>query len=201
MQDLTPFRGRIGYVLPRFPKVSETFILFEIVELERLGLDVDLYALVRERPAVMHPEAARLVERAHFPAAARRAVLAAQLHWLRRRPRRYLRAWWRALRGNARSPKFLSRALVAVPVGAWFAREIERSDAHRVHAHYATHSALAAWVVSTLTDVPYSFTAHAHDLYVETPMLSEKVAAAESVVAISRFNRELIGRLCGPEAE
>ena len=31
---------RIGYVLKRFPRLSETFVLNEILELERQGVDV-----------------------------------------------------------------------------------------------------------------------------------------------------------------
>jgi hypothetical protein len=52
---------------------------------------------------VTHPEAAALVARAHYPPL-NRELLAAQLHWLRRAPRRYARAWRHALAGNARSP-------------------------------------------------------------------------------------------------
>src|SRR5258708_28065719 len=37
---------KIGYVLKRFPRLSETFILNEILELERLGTPVQIYSLI-----------------------------------------------------------------------------------------------------------------------------------------------------------
>ena len=186
----------VAHLMSRFPMVSETFILNEILGLERLGLRVEVFPLKRQHDAVAHPEAETLVARAHYPPLGP-ALLAAQLHWLRRRPRAYARAWARALLGNLRSPRFLLRALVIVPEAAWFAREMERLEVRRVHAHYATHPALAAYVVHLLTGLPYSITAHAHDIYVERTMLAEKVGAADFVVAISEFNRALLARLYG----
>jgi colanic acid/amylovoran biosynthesis glycosyltransferase len=142
----------------------------------------------------MHPDAQALLPRVHFGAPVSAATLGAQIHWLRRRPLRYTLAWWGAVRGNIRSPGFLCRALVTVPLAAAFARDIERLGVEHVHAHYATHPALAAWVIQRLTGLPYSFTAHAHDLYVDRSMLSEKLARARFVVTVSEFNRRLLER-------
>jgi glycosyltransferase involved in cell wall biosynthesis len=186
---------RIAHLTSRFPKISETFILLEILELERLGFDVEVFALVRERAPVTHPEAAAVAARAHYGFPLRPRALAAQVSWLVRRPGRYLGAWAGAARGNLRSPGFLLRALAVVPVAAAWARDMERLEVEAVHAHYATHPALAAWVVHRLTDLPYSVTAHAHDIYVERAMLGPKLGEARAVVTISDFNRELIGRL------
>jgi hypothetical protein len=40
---------RIGYVVSRFPKLSETLVLREIDALERLGWSVELFPLLRGR--------------------------------------------------------------------------------------------------------------------------------------------------------
>ena len=37
---------KIGYVLKRFPRLSETFILNELLELERLGSPIQIYSLI-----------------------------------------------------------------------------------------------------------------------------------------------------------
>src|SRR5256885_10560160 len=37
---------KIGYVLKRFPRLSETFILNELLQLERLGTPLQIYSLV-----------------------------------------------------------------------------------------------------------------------------------------------------------
>jgi len=201
-QSASPRRPRtVAYTMSRFPKITETFILIEMLELERQGVRVEIFPLIREREPVQHADAQRMVERAHFCRLFSRSVLDAQIYWLLRRPRAYLRAWWHAVRGNLESPKFLSRALVVVPKAAYAARRMVDLDVDHLHAHYATHPALLAYVVHLLTGIPYSFTVHAHDLYVERPMLGEKVAAASFVVAISEFNRRMLIDLYGATAE
>jgi len=188
----------VAQLMSRFPKASETFILNEALELRRLGIEVELFPLIEERAPAVQPEAAALASTAHYPARERRAVFAAQLHWLRARPRAYLSTWALALWGNRKSPKFLARSLAVVPAAAWFARELRRLGISHVHAHYATHPALAAWVCHRLAGLPYSFTAHAHDLYVERAMLAEKARDAAFVVTISEFNRRLLAELIDP---
>jgi glycosyltransferase involved in cell wall biosynthesis len=191
---------RLAYLMSRFPKATETFILYEILELERLGHRVEIFPLVLHREATVQPGAAELVERAHDIRPVSPEVLRAQVHWLRRRPRRYVGAWAAAIRGNIRSPRFLLRALVAVPLGATFARRMETLRIDHIHAHWATHPALAAYIAAKLTGLPYSFTAHAHDIYVDRAMLDEKIRAARFVVTISEQNRRLFEGWYGPSA-
>ena len=191
---------RVGYIMSAFPTVTETFILFEIIELERNGVRVEIFPLRSLGDETSHPEAAPLARRTHYADLASPATLAAQVHWLRREPRAYLRAWWRALRGNATSPGFLVRAMAVVPLAARFAREMQRLGVGHVHAHWATHPALTANVIHQLTGLPYSFTAHAHDIYIDRSMLEEKIRDASFVVTISDFNRAMLGDLYGPWA-
>ena len=47
MSDIPQIPLRIGYVLKRFPRLSETFILNELLQLERLGVQVDVFSLLR----------------------------------------------------------------------------------------------------------------------------------------------------------
>jgi glycosyltransferase involved in cell wall biosynthesis len=182
----------VAYITSRFPKLSETFILNEILELERQGLAVAPYALVREKERVVHAEAVAMAQRTVFAPLASYRVIADQFHWLRTHPIRYSRAWWKALKGNLRSRGFLARALVVVPKAASFARHMEASGVRHVHAHWATHSALAGYVIKELTGLPFSFTAHAHDIHVDQTMLAEKIEGAEFVVTISDYNRHLL---------
>lgn len=184
--------------MSRFPKVSETFILNEIIELERLGMQVEVFPLIRQREAVVHAEARDLVARAHYQRPLSRTVAAAQLHWLWRAPGRYLGAWWRALWGSAGSPPALARALYVVPQAAAAARLMTALEVDRVHAHFANVPALSAYIVHRLTGLPYSFTVHAYDLFVERTMLGEKLAAADFAVTISDYNRRLLAQLYGP---
>lgn len=190
---------KLAYLVSRFPKISETFILYEIIELRKLGFEIDIFPLVREREDVQHPEVTSLTSRTHYYSVLSAPVILAQLYWLTRRPIRYFVALWNVIRGNAGSLKFLIRGLVAFFLAGLFAKEIQRRGIGHIHAHWATHPALAAYVVHRLTDLPYSFTAHAHDIYVEQAMLREKIVDSDFVVTISEFNRRFLTSLYGQE--
>ena len=86
----------------------------------------------------------------------------------------------------------LVRALATVPLAAAHARRFERDGIEHVHAHFASYPTLAAWIAHRLADVPYSFTPHAHDLFVHQSMLARKAADAAFVVAISDYNRRFL---------
>jgi colanic acid/amylovoran biosynthesis glycosyltransferase len=103
------------------------------------------------------------------------------------------------VRGYARKPSMLARALVTVPLATAHARDLERLEVDHVHAHFASYPALAAWLAWRLTGIPYSFTAHAYDLYIHQLFLARKARDARFVVAISDFNRRFI-RSGAPEA-
>jgi len=191
-------RERIAYIVSRFPKITETFILFEILELERLGTEVSVYSILRENEGIMHAEAAPVVERAHYCDPVSWPVLKSQLFWLWNSPVAYLHAWWRALIGNAPSPSFFSRALYIVPVAAHYARQMQEAGIEHVHANWATHTALAAYLIRILTGIPYSFTAHSHEIYMDRTMLGEKIRESEFFITISEYNRRLLLELYGP---
>jgi colanic acid/amylovoran biosynthesis glycosyltransferase len=191
---------RVAYVVSWFPAVTETFILEEVRDLRARGVTVDVFPLFGARGGEVHAAWRELEECTHYHSRAYWEIVTAQLHWLRRRPGAYLRAWGDALRGNAPSRKLLLRTPVVVAKAALLARRLEALGVRHVHAHWATHPALAAWVIRALTGIGYSFTTHAHDLYVDTAMLREKVDGARFVVTISEFNRALIERHCGSPA-
>jgi glycosyltransferase involved in cell wall biosynthesis len=183
-----------------YPTVTETFILHEMLELQRLGVDLEIYPLLGAATDIRHPGSEELAGRVQHHRALSAEFVLAQLQWLLCRPGRYLRAWTRALLGNASSAGFLARALVIVPRAAVVARRMELHGIWHVHAHWATHPTLASFVVRELTGIGYSFTIHAHDLFVDRAMLRQKIEAARFVVTISRFNRALVGRLFGAAA-
>src|SRR5215204_1701848 len=59
-------RQKVAYIMSRFPKITETFVLYEMLALEEQQIQVEVYPLQREHTKVMHPEAIPFVERAHF---------------------------------------------------------------------------------------------------------------------------------------
>src|SRR5690606_26428998 len=104
---------KLAYIVSRFPKISETFILYEIIELKKLGFEVDIFPLVRQQEDVQHPEVAGLIERTHYHGILSADVILSQFYWLFKRPMRYLSTLWHVVKGNAKSVKFLVRGIAA----------------------------------------------------------------------------------------
>lgn len=190
---------RIGYVVSRFPKLSETFILREMDVLETLGWDVTLFSLIAERDGRVHAAAVPWMSRVRVLPMLSVAVVLANLRAALRRPVSYAGLWTAVACGYAGTPASLVRALVLLPSCVRLAELVRRGNVPQLHAHYATYPLLACWVVHRLTGTPYSVTVHAHDIFVATPMALMKMAPAGAVVAISEFNRQYLAREISPE--
>jgi glycosyltransferase involved in cell wall biosynthesis len=57
---------------------------------------------------------------------------------------------------------------------------------------------LVAWLINQLTGIPYSVTVHAHDIFVDKPMLATKLHGSMFISSISEFNRQYLVDLLGP---
>jgi colanic acid/amylovoran biosynthesis glycosyltransferase len=214
--------SRVAYVMSRFPKLTETFVLYELLALRASGIDVDIHPLLRarntaahpeaasllrkilelfrapNRAAVMHPEALRLLDHVHVRPLLSGRTLVENAATALARPRRYFGALLTLIRANAGSANFLLGGLAIFPKTVCMALDMERSGVEHVHAHFANHPAAAAFVIHRLTGIPYSFTAHGADLQVDQHMLREKVAESAFTVTISEYNKRFIVEHCGP---
>lgn len=199
---------RVAYVCSRYPAVSHTFVLREVLALRRSGVEVDTFSIRRADPAdVLAP--------------ADREALDTTFAILPPRPARLALAHLRAL---ALAPSAyaatLRRALALAPPGArnrlWrlfyfaeaivLAREAERRGAQHLHAHFANVGAdvslLAAYfgAAAGRGARTWSFTMHGPaELYdVREHRLREKVDAASFVACISDFARSQLMGLTAP---
>jgi len=187
---------RVAYIVSRFPHLPETFILREIDELKKHGIEVSLFPLLRNNEPVYHSQAEAWMEQAHFTPFISLAIVAANLYYLFRHPLKYLGLWTFTLWFSLPSPPLLVFIPGVLAKASYFARVMQQSGVDHVHAHFATHPTAAALMINWLTDIPYSFTAHAHDIFVDTAMLCAKLKRAAFVVSISKFNKQLMRKLC-----
>jgi glycosyltransferase involved in cell wall biosynthesis len=184
---------RVGYVVSRFPKTTETFIVREMEAVEREGWEVVPFAIRRESGEIVQPGARRYVDRlvaisdVDWP-----RLVRAQARLLRRDRRLWSRLWRTTIVGNARSPRFLLRGVMVAFGAPAIADEVVERELTHLHAHWATHSGLLAHLVAMLTGLPYSLTLHAHDLHVDRTMLETKLREATAIVTISEHNAELL---------
>jgi colanic acid/amylovoran biosynthesis glycosyltransferase len=189
-------RLKVAYMMSRFPKLTETFILYEMLAMQQQGIQVEVYPLIREREEVMHPEAMQFVSVAHFQPFMSLPILRANLYFLWKKPLAYLKTLWDVLRANWGSYNFFTGVIGIFPKTALFAYQMRADQVQHVHAHFASHPAAAAFIIHRLVGIPYSFTAHGSDLHRDRHMLPEKVAEAAFVAAISEYNKELIVSEC-----
>lgn len=185
-------RRAIAVMVSRFPLVTETFILRELIELERRGQPVLLVPMLKESPRVVHDEAKPWVGRALYTPYFSAAILASNARALRQDPARYFGILARLIAGSLRSPGFLMRTLALFPKSVHLAEELQARGIRHIHAHFATHPATMAMIVSELTGISFSITAHAHDIFVDRTLLRPKLKRAAFVRTISSFNREFL---------
>ena len=187
----------VAYIMSRFPKLTETFVLDELVAVDRQGVRIELFPLLRERAEIVHPEALPWIERAHYLPFLSAAILRSNVRLLVRHPRRYLGTLAAMIRGTAGSLNFLVGGIGIFPKVVHAASQMSALGVRHVHCHFATHPALAGFLIHRLTGIPYSFTAHGSDLHVERRMLCQKIAESAFAVTIYRSNAAIIAKECG----
>lgn len=185
--------GRVAYILKMFPRFSETFILSEILELERTGADVQIFSLKQPNDPRRHADFDRIqAPITYLPAITPGEAgpfLRAHGAVARRHPRGYLSAARSALRRSlkSRSRASLKRFVQAGYVGA----ALQREGLTHVHAHFASSATSVARDLHEMMGMSYSFTAHAKDIFIETVSwgsLVRKLRLARFVVTVSDFN-------------
>ena len=168
---------KVAYVMSRFPKLSETFVLYEILAVERRArassstrsfVSGRTSSIRRRSGSLRGPATSRsspgaiAAQPASLPPARAAGLPRRSLGCFSaaRGERQLLRRWPRDLpQGRARR------------AARWRPRASTTCTATSL-----TTPPLAGFVIHRLTGIPYSFTAHGSDLHVDRHMLCEKVA-------------------------
>lgn len=185
-------RTAIAVLMTHFPRIDETFILREINELERHGQPVVVVPLVRLPARVVHEEAKPWMRRALFTPLLDAAIVASNLRTFVRDPLRYLRLLFTIVLRTLWRPSTLLRSVALFPKAVHLARVLPAMGIRHMHAHFASHATTAAWVISSLSGVTYSFTVHGPDVFVHRLLLREKIAGAKFVRCASVFNKAFL---------
>jgi colanic acid/amylovoran biosynthesis glycosyltransferase len=193
MNAPTP-NGSVAYVLKKFPVLSETFVLNEILAVEEQGLPVHIFSLERPNDPRYHPGVGRLrAPISYLPDALQwRTLVRYNQRAARQYGRPYARAVGRALASG--HPTQVWRALQA----GYIASEVRRLKVTHLHAHFANRPTTVTRYAAAIASVPYSFTAHAVDIFKDTvreDILARKIADARFVVTVSDYNKSLLERV------
>jgi colanic acid/amylovoran biosynthesis glycosyltransferase len=177
----------IGYVVKRYPRFSETFVVNEILAHERAGVPVEIFAVRRVNESCFQSILGEV-----------------------RSPVTYIAdstpkadGLWQALRAGAtRLPGFWSHFescqsedMGDVLQGIALALHVREKGITHLHAHFATIATTVARLAARFAGIGYSFTAHAKDIFhedVDQVALADKLADAKAVVTVSDFNVDFL---------
>ena len=183
---------RIAYVVKRYPRFSETFIVNEILQHESAGVDLEIFAL---RPSVD----------THFQNII--SEVRAPVNYLPTGSVKSGTFWKRCHQLTKRFPKLwtiLSKAKHADVVEAYQAIELAAAIADKnithLHAHFATSANSVARLASKIAGIDYSVTMHAKDIFHESVVKSDlrnKISDAKFVVTVSDFNKQYLTSIFG----
>ena len=195
--------GRVMYLTRSWPRLSQTFIVNEILALERRGVDLEVYAMAPSGEEVRQPQ----VDRVTSPVECTESSAGPLDHALvaEGEPQRYATA-----AGFARAHPELASGYANASTLECFEHAVQlaarrarlAADGIRIghlHAHFAHDPALVALLFHQLTGVTYSLTAHARDLYQIPPHnLRVRVAGSTGVLTCCRANVDYLAEHLEP---
>jgi len=197
----------IGYIVRSYPRLSQTFILHEILALEQLGLKLRIFAIVNPHEPLVQQEVGQVQAEVYHLAGlgGRRFTSVLREHLARciKSPYRYFMTLWYVLRhaeidrGYRAGSRFdcFWQSVYLLQLVAKVERRTGRRI-HHLHAHFAHDPTLIAMLAHMLSGIPYSFTAHARDLYQVLPQtLVDRVAHATAVVTCCAANVAFFQRI------
>jgi colanic acid/amylovoran biosynthesis glycosyltransferase len=197
-------RDAIAYLVSRYPFISHTFILREVLALRALGFIIEVASINepdRNGEALTEEERSE-ARRTYYVKRENpvRAVLA-QLSFLAASPIAYGRALWFALGLGRTDPRALVYHLFYFAEAVLVARWMKQRGLRHLHVHFATPAASVALIVTHLCPFTLSITVHGPDEFYDVSgyRLREKIAGADFLCAIGSFARSQLMKLSPPE--
>ncbi len=180
----TDTRPRIGFVTKVFPKLSESFVLEEVLGLENAGLALEVVALHGADDKPRHARAARVHAPIHY------APTAGWLYWQQRvydHAAQITRTPWLYLRNLS------NIAFAQFDRAVWLAQLAKRRNLTRLHVHFANEPTAIAVLAAAFAGIEFSVSCHAKDLYCEAPAeLRKRLSAASFVTTCTAANYQYL---------
>jgi glycosyltransferase involved in cell wall biosynthesis len=180
----------IAYLVKSWPRLSETFILNEVLAMERRGVSLRIFSVKDPNVGPVHARVAQVRAEVTYLSLPRhwKPALQANLRLFWRKPGRYCQVLLRAILQTIRH--FSSAALRHFLKAGYLADVLLREPVAHLHAHFVTSPALIAMFTHQLIGIPYTLTAHAKDIYLAPPdRLLPKLQQAQAVITCTEFNR------------
>ena len=195
---------KVAYIVRSWPRLSQTFVLGEVLALERMGVDIVLFSLSRPDEPVVQAGVGEVRAPVRYLDPPRRERVASHVRIAAWTPIRYVTTLLyatrrRDLRGGYTRIGWFQAFTAAVVVADSLRSEGRHGPGcTHVHAHFAHDPALVGLLTHRLTGLPFTFTAHARDLYqLPNGALAARAREAAAVVTCCRANVEHIDQTVG----
>lgn len=192
----------LAYVLKGYPRISETFISNEILLLEKEGFKLHLFSMRHPREKFCHPSVEEITaEVTYLPSELEDnwgTLLAPQITAFIASPANYLKAFGYAakLYLQKRKPATIKHFLQAGFLCATVKRQ--NIEVGHLHGHFAHSPTSVTLFASKMSGIPFSFTAHAKDIYTSTKTsLREKMRRAEFLATCTGYNNTYLSEVKG----
>ena len=189
---------KIAYLAPEIPALSATFVYNEILRLEETGCQIVPLSVHVPMSAAKEQIVQNLRNRTHYLYRTPKGrMLMAHLAVMIRRPVNYFSALWMVL-SDAMGMGLINRIglglLYRFFVAGKAAQILLEEQCRHLHVHFAHIPTDIAMYASRISGIPFSFTAHANDLFERGWLLDKKVQRARFVATISEYNRQFLNQ-------
>ena len=190
---------RMAYLVSRYPAVSHTFILREVLQLRQRGFDIEVASINAPDSAEQDMGAEERGEAGRTYYVKRHGILgaiAAHLHGLCR-PAAWLRGLRFALGLGGWDLRRKAYGLFYFTEALMLARWMDSRGMKHLHVHFASAAANVALVLKQFAPIGLSLTVHGPDEFYDAPgqWLPEKIAAADFIVCIGAYARSQLMHL------
>lgn len=200
---------KVGYVLKRYPRYSETFVVNEILAHEAAGLDIDIFALRPTCDSHFQNIIAKVRASVTYIRKPVQGRVSDSLNSSSPTPASY---FWAELQEVALViPDFWHKLGFAtgerasvVYQAAWLAREVRLRQITHLHAHFGSLATSVARLAAHFADISYTFTAHAKDIFHDSVILEDmtrKIRDSAAVVTVSDYNLQYLQQVYGNVAK
>jgi colanic acid/amylovoran biosynthesis glycosyltransferase len=187
--------ARVGYIVKRYPRYSETFVVNELLAHQAAGLETEIFSLYP--PNDTHFQDSICQVRAPVTYVLAEGLKPVEFWTALEETTRLLPDMWARLEAaRGEEARCVYQAVVVAGMAV-------QKGIHHLHAHFANCATTVARLAAHFAGVTYSFTAHAKDIFHESVQpadLRRKLAEAAAVVTVSDYNRTYLCQRYGPAA-
>ncbi|MEM7378912.1 MAG: glycosyltransferase family 4 protein [Pseudomonadota bacterium] len=197
MTQTTPPAARLGIFISMFPELHETFILRELVALERRGVDFTVYSLQFPRDEITLEDAKRLSQVwTQYGALVSPRAAWALLATAARHPVRVATSIAKVIWHGRDRPVEVFKSLAILPLTLQFGRHARATGVTHLHGHWANVPTTACWYLQQILGFSWSAAIHGEDIFSANRFLPYKLDHADfSVVCSGYFCNHLKHRI------